>query len=80
MQGDFNFKIDNFPFLDRDVPRSLSYGVYISQLIRCVRLCSNLSGFNNKNHCLTVELLKQGYGYHELRKAFFLFFSTDTKS
>ena len=29
-QNDFNFKIVNFPFLDGDVPRSLSYGVYIS--------------------------------------------------
>ena len=26
---DFNFKIVNFPFLDVDVPRSPSYGVYI---------------------------------------------------
>ena len=33
-QDDFNFEILNFPFLDRDVPSSLSYGVYISQLIR----------------------------------------------
>ena len=32
-QDDFNFEIVNFPFLDGDVPRSLSYGVYISQLI-----------------------------------------------
>ena len=31
---DFNFEIVNFPFLDGDVPRSPSYGVYISQLIR----------------------------------------------
>ena len=28
-RDDFNFEIVNFPFLDRDVPRSLSYGVYI---------------------------------------------------
>ena len=27
---DFNFEIVNFPFLDGDVPRSTSYGVYIS--------------------------------------------------
>ena len=32
-RDDFNFEIVNFPFLDRDVPRSPSYGVYISQLI-----------------------------------------------
>ena len=29
-----NFDIVNFPFLDSDNPRSTSYGVYISQLIR----------------------------------------------
>ena len=28
---DFDFAIVNFPFLDGDVPRSTSYGVYISQ-------------------------------------------------
>ena len=32
-QDDFNCEIVNFPFLDGDVPRSPSYGVYISQLI-----------------------------------------------
>ena len=34
----FNFEIVNFPFLDGDVPRSPSYGVYISQLIRFARV------------------------------------------
>ena len=33
-RDDFDFDIVNFPFLDGDVPRSASYGVYISQLIR----------------------------------------------
>ena len=32
-RDDFDFDIENFPFLDGDVPRSTSYGVYISQLI-----------------------------------------------
>ena len=31
-RDDFDFEIVNFPFLDGDVPRSTSYGVYISQL------------------------------------------------
>ena len=39
-RDDFNFEIVNFPFLDGDVPRSPSYGVYISQLIRFARVCS----------------------------------------
>ena len=29
-RDDFEFEIVNFPFLDGDVPRSTSYGVYIS--------------------------------------------------
>ena len=29
-RDDFDFDIVNFPFLDCDVPRSASYGVYIS--------------------------------------------------
>ena len=33
-RNDFNFKILNLPFLDGYVPRSPSYGIYISQLIR----------------------------------------------
>ena len=33
-RDDFGFDIVNFPFLNGDVPRSTSYGVYISKLIR----------------------------------------------
>ena len=33
-RDDFDFEIVNFPFLYSGVPRSTSYGVYISQLIR----------------------------------------------
>ena len=32
-RDNFDFDIVNFPFLDGDVPRRTSYGVYISQLI-----------------------------------------------
>ena len=42
-------EIVNFPFLNEDVPRSPSYGVYISQLIRFTRVCSNVNDFNNIN-------------------------------
>ena len=48
-RDDFNFEIVNFPFLDGDVPRSPSCGVYISQLIRFARVCSNVDDFNNRN-------------------------------
>ena len=71
---DFHFEIVNFPFLDGDVPRSPSYGVYISQLIHCVRVCFNVDDFNNKNLFLTAKLLKQGCRYHKIRKAFSKFY------
>ena len=45
-RNNFNFEIVNFPFLDGDVPRSPSYGVYISQLIRFARVCSHVDDFN----------------------------------
>ena len=38
-RDDFDFEIVIFPFLDRDVPPSTSYGVYISQLIRFAQPC-----------------------------------------
>ena len=59
-RDDFNFEIVNFPFLDGDFPRSPSYGVYVSQLIRFARVCSYVDDFNNRNLFLTAKLLKHG--------------------
>ena len=73
-QDYFNFEIVNFPFLDGDVPRSPSYGVYISKLIRFAKVCSNFDDFNYRNLCLNAELLKQCYRYHKIRKAFSKFY------
>ena len=68
-RDDFDFDIVNFPFLDGDVPRSASYSVYISQLIRFARVSSHVDDFNTRNKVLTAKLLKQGYRYHKRRKA-----------
>ena len=51
-RDDFDFDIVNFPFLDDDVPRSASYGVYISQLIRFARVSSHVDDFNTRNKFL----------------------------
>ena len=73
-RDDFDFEIVNFPFLDGDVPRSTSYGVYISQLIRFVRASSYITDFNTRNKLLTQKSLKQAYRYHKLRKTFSKFY------
>ena len=38
------------------------------------RVCSHVDHFNTRNRCLTAKLLKQGYRYHKLRKAFSKFY------
>ena len=75
-RDDFDFDIVNFPFLDGDVPRSTSYGIYISQLIRFARarVSSYVVDFNARNKSLTAKLLQQGYRYHKLRKTFSKFY------
>ena len=76
-RDDFDFEIVNFPFLDGDVPRSTSYGVYISQLIRFAKASSYVADFNTRNKLLTqklLKLLKQGYRYHKLGKTFSKFY------
>ena len=70
-RDDFDFDIVNSPFLDGDVPRRPSYGVYISQLIIFARVCSHVDDFNISNKYLTA---KQGYRYHDVRKAFSKFY------
>ena len=73
-RADFDFDIVNFRFLDGDVPRPTSYGLYISQLIRFARVSSHVDDFNTRNKILTAKLLRQGYKYHKLRKAFSKFY------
>ena len=73
-RDDFDFDIVNFPFLDGDIPRSTSYGVFISQLIRFARVSSHVVDFNARNKSLTAKLLQQGYRYQKLRKTFSKFY------
>ena len=73
-RDDFDFDIVNFSFLDGGVPRRTSYGVYLSQLIRFARASSHLNDFNYCNKTLTAKLLRQGYRYFKLRKAFSKFY------
>ena len=66
-RDDFDVDIVNFPVLDGDVPRSISYGVNISQLIRFARASSHVADFNARIKNLTAKLLQQGYRSHNHR-------------
>ena len=65
-RDDFDFEIVNFPFLHGDVPRSIFYGVYMSQLIHFARASSHVADFYTRNKLLTQKFLKHSYGYHKL--------------
>ena len=72
-RDDFDFDIVNFPFLDGDVPGVPHMG-YTYLNIRFARASSNLNDFNYRNKALTAKLLRQGYRYFKLRKAFSKFY------
>ena len=69
-RDDFNFDIVNFPFLDGDVPQRPSYAVYIYFNLFALPV----TDYNNHNKFLTAKLLKQGYRYYKLSKAFSKFY------
>ena len=48
--------------------------LHISQFIRFARAYSHVNDFNNRNKFLSAKLLKQGYRYHKLSKAFSKFY------
>ena len=66
-----------FPFLDEDVPRPTSYGVYIYQFIRFARESSHVTDFNAGNKILTAKLHLNGHRYYKLGKVFFQNFIAD---
>ena len=69
-RDDFDFEIIIFLFLEGDLPRSASYGVYISQLIRFARASSYVVDFNTRNKLLTQKLLTEAIGIINFAKHF----------
>ena len=72
-RDDFDFEIVNFPFLDGDVPRFTSHGVYISQLIRFSRASSYVAVFNTRKNCSLRNFLNKAIGIINFAKRFLNF-------
>ena len=71
----FYFEIVNLPFLDGAVPRSLPMVyIFLSLLVlqMCVLMLMNLS---TETIIFYDKLLKQGFRYHKIRKAFSKFYN-----
>ena len=76
----FDFDIVNVTFLDGDIPRHASYGVYISQLITFASVCNHVTDFNARNECLRAKLPQQGYRYHKRWKNVLMFIMLGKRS
>ena len=72
-RDNFDFEIVIFTFLDGDVPRSTSYGVYISKLICLPRASSHVAVFNTCNKLLTQKFLNKAICIINFEKPFLNF-------
>ena len=73
-RDDFNFDTVNFPLLSSNIPQSLAYGVFVSQLIRYARASSLYEDFIMRSQLLTSKLLKQGFTRNRLIATFKKFY------
>ena len=53
-----------------DLSIHVTYGVYVSQLVRISRICDNYVSFVKRHQLLTKRLIKQGFWYSKLSVSF----------
>ena len=63
----FKFKIVH---MDSNIPSALAYGVFVSQLIRYMRVCGNYQQFVYRFTLITTRLQRQGFDYLMLCRTF----------
>ena len=71
---DFPFDVISYPFLDGNVPTALSYGVFMSQLVRFAEVNSSFNGLKRDVSELINKLVSQGFNLAALRKKFVNFY------
>ena len=59
-RDDFNFPIVNFQFLSSNIPSAPAYGIYVSELIRYARACSNYQDFMGLGKVFTTKVVEPG--------------------
>ena len=74
-RDDFSFPIVNFPFLSSNIHFKRSHGVFVSQLLRFVRVM-NCGDFVSRARRLASQLCSQGFSETILRRKFSAFYHT----
>ena len=67
---DFSFKVISLPFLESNLSSRVCYLVFFSQILRYVRLTTNLIDFENRVSKLAHSLIDRGYKRNLLRHEF----------
>ena len=57
----FGFDVINFPHLNGNIPRSPSYGVYVSQLVRFCEINDSSKYFLNNVIAMNAKFYSQGF-------------------
>ena len=72
-RNDYSFEVINYPFLDGNIPKNQSYGVFISQLVRFARINSSFQRFIADCRNLICKLIRQSFNPAALRRKFNIF-------
>ena len=72
-RNDYDFDVINYPYLDGNIPKNQSYGIFISQLVRFARVNSSYNGFVMNCKDLVNKLVNQYFDPAALRKRFEVF-------
>ncbi len=70
---DYDFDVISYPFLDGNIPKAPSYGIFISQLSRFARNNSTFNGFILDSRNLVNKLVNQHFNVAALRNKFNVF-------
>ena len=72
-RNDYDFDVINYPFLDGNIPKGQSYGIFISQLVHLARINSSFNSFILDCKNLVRKLARQSFNIAALRKRFEIF-------
>ena len=79
-RDNFSFKVINFPCMKySNIPSEPSYGIYLSQILRICRNCTNVHDFNESLIKLTDQFLDKSFKVNKLYKIFLKFINNYEK-
>ena len=72
-RDNFNFVINSFPYLSANIHENNMLNVYVSQLVRYARICTDISDFHDKHKYLCNKLINNGFNEKKLINKFKVF-------